>query len=68
MSGAHRSGDRQTFHVRIVAERESTDEAVGVLVIGRDITQRKQTEVALQRRQQEFRALVDKLARRGRAL
>jgi PAS domain S-box-containing protein len=59
MCGTHRSGDGQTFHVRFVAERESTDEPVGVLVIGRDITERKQTELALQRRKEEFRALVD---------
>lgn len=60
MSGANpSSGDRQTFHVRFVAERESTDEVVGVMVIGRDITERKLTELALNRRKEEFRALVD---------
>jgi len=59
MSGTHRAGDQQAFNVRFVAERESTDEVVGVLVIGRDITTCKQNEAALQRRKQEFRALVD---------
>jgi len=60
MSGTHRCGDRRTFHVRFVAERESADDdVIGVLVIGRDITERKQAEMALQRRKQEFRALVD---------
>ncbi|MEP6874585.1 MAG: PAS domain S-box protein [Burkholderiales bacterium] len=59
MSGAYRSGHRQTFHVRFVAEREAAGDVVGVLVIGRDITERKLAEVALQRRKEEFRALVD---------
>ena len=59
LSGRHLDGSKHTYHVRFVAELPRTGEAVGVLVIGRDITERKLAEEAAQRRKQEFRALVD---------
>ena len=59
VSGRHASGDKHTYHVRFVAERDEAGEVAGVLVIGRDITERKQAEEALLRRKREFMALVD---------
>ncbi len=59
MSGTHAEGERHTYHVRVVAERDTGGAIVGALVIGRDISERKRTEEAMERRRQEFRALVD---------
>jgi PAS domain S-box-containing protein len=59
MSGTHADGDLHTYHVRVVAERDTAGAIVGALVIGRDISERKRAEVAMERRRQEFRALVD---------
>ena len=59
MSGAHVDGERHTYHVRVVAERDVDGAIAGALVIGRDISERKRAEEAAQRRKQEFRALVD---------
>ena len=59
MSGTHAEGERHTYHVRVVAERDTLGAIVGALVIGRDISERKRAEEAMERRRQEFRALVD---------
>ncbi len=59
MGGTHADGERHTYHVRVVAERDTVGAIVGALVIGRDISERKLAEEALERRKQEFRALVD---------
>jgi PAS domain S-box-containing protein len=59
MAGTQADGQRHTYHVRIVPERDAGGEVSGVLVIGRDISERKRAEEAQQQRKQEFRALVD---------
>ncbi|HSV70001.1 MAG TPA: PAS domain-containing protein [Methylibium sp.] len=59
MSGTHADGERHTYHVRVVPERDTAGELAGVLVIGRDITERKRAEEVELQRKQEFRALVD---------
>jgi PAS domain S-box-containing protein len=59
MSGTHADGERHTYHLRVVAERDAGGTIVGALVIGRDISEVKRAEHAAQRRKQEFRALVD---------
>jgi PAS domain S-box-containing protein len=59
MSGTHVDGEAHTYHVRVVAERDTAGAIVGALVIGRDISERKRAEEALERRKREFRALVD---------
>jgi len=59
MGGTHADGELHTYHVRVVAERDTVGTIVGALVIGRDISERKLAEEALERRKQEFRALVD---------
>ena len=59
MGGKHVDGELHTYHVRVVAERDTAGAIVGALVIGRDISERKLAEEALERRKQEFRALVD---------
>ena len=59
MAGTHADGERRTYHVRIVAERDASGEIAGALVIGRDISERRRAEEAQQQRKQEFRALVD---------
>ena len=59
MGGTHADGERHTYHVRVVAERDTAGAIVGALVIGRDISERKRAEEAAERRKQEFRALVD---------
>lgn len=47
------------YHVSFVAERDAQGEIVGVLAIGRDITEHKETERLLHKREQEFRAAVE---------
>lgn len=59
MAGTHADGERHTYHVRVVPERDATGEVAGVLVIGRDISERKRAEEALLKHKQAFRALVD---------
>ena len=59
MGGTQADGELHTYHVRVVAERDTAGTVVGALVIGRDISERKLAEEALERRKQEFRALVD---------
>jgi len=59
MCGMHADGEGHTYHVRVVAERDTSGAIVGALVIGRDISERKRAEQALERRKHEFRALVD---------
>jgi PAS domain S-box-containing protein len=59
MAGTQADGQRHTYHVRIVPERDAAGEVCGVLVLGRDISERKRAEEAQLQRKQEFRALVD---------
>jgi PAS domain S-box-containing protein len=59
MSGEHAGGEMHTYHVRVVAERDTAGTMVGALLIGRDISERKRAEEALERSKREFRALVD---------
>jgi PAS domain S-box-containing protein len=59
MCGAHSDGEVHTYHVRVVAERDTAGAIVGALVIGRDISERRRADEALERRKREFRALVD---------
>lgn len=59
MAGTHADGQRHTYHLRVVPERDATGELAGALVIGRDITERKRAEEVQLQRKQEFRALVD---------
>jgi PAS domain S-box-containing protein len=46
-------------NVRFVAERGTQGEIVGVLAIGRDITERRRTEEALREREQRYRGIFD---------
>jgi len=52
-------GETSVHQIRVVPERGENGEMVGVLAIGRDITERKQMEEALANREREFRALAD---------
>jgi diguanylate cyclase (GGDEF)-like protein/PAS domain S-box-containing protein len=54
-------GEMRTHHLRYVAEYDNKGNIIGVLVIGRDLTERKQMEMAVQQHEQEFRTLVDNL-------
>jgi PAS domain S-box-containing protein len=54
------TGEGERHHnIRFVAERGANGEIIGVLAIGRDITERKRMEEALALREREFRALVE---------
>ncbi len=52
-------GEFRTHHLRYNAEWDTRGRTVGVLVIGRDISQRKKDEEALQRLNRELRAISD---------
>ncbi|HEX8988314.1 MAG TPA: PAS domain-containing protein [Rhodocyclaceae bacterium] len=52
-------GETRIHHARYVAERDEDGEIVGVLGIGRDITERKRMEDDIRRREQEFRSLAE---------
>jgi len=54
------TGEGVRYHnVRFVAERGMQGEVVGVLSIGRDITERRRTEEALREREQRYRGIFD---------
>ncbi|WP_210413671.1 EAL domain-containing protein [Leptospira ilyithenensis] len=48
-------------HIRFVAERDSENRIVGVLAIGRDITERKSMEAIIGNREQQFRSLTENI-------
>ncbi len=48
-------------HIRFVAEKDSEDKIVGVLSIGRDITERKSMEAIIRNRERQFRSLTENL-------
>jgi diguanylate cyclase (GGDEF)-like protein/PAS domain S-box-containing protein len=52
-------GALRAFSVRILPEHEADGRVIGALMISRDITKRVAAERALQRREQEFRSLVE---------
>ena len=58
-AGNHANGERHTYHVRCVPERDARGTVAGALVIGRDISELRRAEEAVQQHKQEFRALVD---------
>jgi diguanylate cyclase (GGDEF)-like protein/PAS domain S-box-containing protein len=62
------AGEMTTHHIIYVAERDSKGEIVGALGIGRDITQRKQTERQLEEYRQRLEGLVAEEATKFRAL
>ncbi|GAB6041872.1 EAL domain-containing protein [Endothiovibrio diazotrophicus] len=47
--------------IRMAAYRDAAGEVVGVITIGRDITERKRTEMRLQKSLREFNELVDRV-------
>ncbi len=53
------NGEECCHLVKLVAERNGQGKIVGVLGIGRDLTERKQMEKALARREREFRTLAE---------
>ena len=57
--GEHADGELHTYHVRCVAEHDAGGAVTGALVIGRDVSELKRAKEAVERRKQEFRALVD---------
>jgi PAS domain S-box-containing protein len=52
-------GEARIHQIRMVSERGENGDVVGVLVIGRDITERKRMEESLVRRERELRALAE---------
>ncbi|MDO8988680.1 MAG: PAS domain S-box protein [Sideroxyarcus sp.] len=64
----HPSGELHIHHIIYVAERGSSGEIVGALGIGRDITQRKQTERQLEEYRQRLEGLVVEESTKFRAL
>jgi PAS domain S-box-containing protein len=51
----------QVHQIRVVAERNEKGEVVGVLAIGRDITEHKRAEEALTARERAFRSLAENI-------
>jgi len=68
LSVPHPDGEMHTHHIIFVAERGSSGEIVGALGIGRDITQRKQTERKLEEYRQRLEGLVAEESTKFRAL
>ncbi|MEW6766000.1 MAG: PAS domain S-box protein [Pseudomonadota bacterium] len=56
-----RDGQEFTSLISITPERDSEDHVTSVLAIGRDISERKRMETALQAREKEFRTLTENL-------
>lgn len=56
----HASEGLQTHHLRFTAERDEQGRIVGALLVGRDITECRQTEESLRASEQMFRTLVER--------
>jgi PAS domain S-box-containing protein len=54
----HFSGEPHTHHIRFVAERDPLGNIIGVLTIGRDITERKQMEASIRKLNEELEERV----------
>nr|WP_246559472.1 MASE3 domain-containing protein [Geoanaerobacter pelophilus] len=54
----HFSGEAHTHHIRFVAERDPLGNIIGVLTIGRDITDRKQMEESIRKLNEELEERV----------
>ena len=52
------NGELRTHHIRFVAEQNNDGAIIGAIAIGRDITDRKQSELALQEREKHSRSLL----------
>jgi diguanylate cyclase (GGDEF)-like protein/PAS domain S-box-containing protein len=55
----HFSGEMRTYHVRFVAEYDNNCKTVGLLAIGRDITDYKHAELQLRESELQYRTLAD---------
>ena len=49
------------FEIRFIPKKDGRGQTIGVLAIGRDITERKQADELLLKREQEFRTLAENL-------
>lgn len=49
------------FEIRLIPKKDGCKQVIGVLAIGRDITERKQADELLLKREQEFRTLAENL-------
>lgn len=52
-------GERRAHHVRMVVERDANGVIIGGLVIGRDVTKRKQVECALKQSERRYREIFE---------
>ncbi len=53
------SGEQRFGHIRMIPEFGKNEQVISVIVIGRDITKRRQQEELLRQKEQEFRTLIE---------